>query len=415
VGGEGAAITSDRDELTADRVDFSFQPGGRFLSEARTGGRGKLVLWPTSPRQGERDVTANPLVMTFDSRGQLTRLDGLSRSQIVFLPPATAAKGAAADETTSDRFEAAFDPQSQSLKSLDELGNFQFREGDRRASAARARYDPGADSVELHGRPILWDSQSRIRADRILLDFEDGAAEGRGHVEATHQGASGSLPGARGATGDDPTHVVADRMRAERTGGAVHYQGDVRAWHGPNVLESSELDYSKSARRITSAVRVVTSHLAPGSLAPGSEGKVSGGSQIHPVVIRADRLEYFDDGRKASYRGNVAMESQGATLTADALDVYFSAAAIGGESQIERAVADGHVVVVRETRRGTGDHAEYWAKEDKIELTGGPPALYDAGKDFTTGRRLTFYLSNDTVLVDGDAATPTYSKHRIPQ
>ena len=133
------------------------------------------------------------------------------------------------------------------------------------------------------------------------------------------------------------------------------------------------------------------------------------------MVIRADRLEYFDDGRKGSYRGNVAMESQGATLTADALDVYFSAAAIEGESQIERAVAGGHVVVVRETRRGTGDHAEYWAKEDKIELTGGPPALYDAGKDFTTGRRLTFYMANDTVLVDGDAATPTYSKHRIPQ
>ena len=411
-GGEGATVTTDRDELTADRVDFSFQPGGRFLSEARTGGRGKLVLQPNSPRQGERDVTANPLVMTFDSRGQLTKLDGLSQSQIVFLPPATAAKGAPADETTSDRFEAAFDPQSQSLKSLDELGNFQFREGDWRASADRAHYDPGVGTVELRGRPIIWDSQNRSVADRILLHIEDGMAEGWGRVEATHQGSSGSL---FAPTADDPTHVVADRMTAERTGGAVHYRGHVRAWHGENVLESSELDFSKSQRRVTSAARVVTSHLAPGPLAPGLEGKVSGGSQVRPVVIRADRLEYFDDGRKGSYRGNVAMESQGATLTADALDVYFSAAAIEGESQIERAVAGGHVVVVRETRRGTGDHAEYWAKEDKIELTGGPPALYDAGKDFTTGRRLTFYMANDTVLVDGDAATPTYSKHRIPQ
>ena len=411
------AVNRGLADLTADRLDFSFQPGGPLLSESRTAGPGTLVFHPDSPQQGERDVTSTPLIMTFDSRGQLAGLEGLSHSQIVFLPSMTAAKGTPAEETTSDRFNAEFEPATESLKYLDELGNVRFREGDRRASAGRAHYVAATNAVELRALtpgkgngPVLWDPETRIAADQIVVDFDDGTFEGRGHIETTH---AGGLENSTLAGADDPTHVVADRVTAKRRDGSLHYEGHVRAWHGANVLESTELDISKAKRQISSPARVMTSHSAERALAPGLKAKA--GKEVRPVVISADRFEYFEEGRKGSYRGNVVLESAGTTLTADALDVFFAPASTGDVSEIERAVGSGHVVVVHETRRGMGDRAEYWAKDGKIELSGGPPVLYDAGRDYLTGRRLTFFLADDTVLVDGDARSPTFSKHRIPQ
>lgn len=418
----GQVIHAGRDELTADRLNFSFQPGGRLLKEARTEGPGSLVFYPVSPKQGEREVNSTPLVMTFDSRGQLAGLEGLSHCQMVFHPPARAADrptNAPDDVTTSDRFKAVFDPATKSLKYLDEFGNVRFHEGERQASADRAHYDPATDAVELLGKPLLWDPGTRISADRIFLDFDDGTFEGQGHVQATELG--GTRQPANSDPDADPTHVVAERVTAERNGGSMQYTGHVRAWHGASVLESSELDISKAEREISSPKRVVTSHLAE-VLQPrdpktkgGSPACLECGGEATPAVISADRMEYFDQERRATYRGNVVMESQGTTVTADALEVYFAPAAKGKESEIERAVGSGHVLIVRATRRGTGDRAEYWAQEGKIELTGGPPALWEAGDDYVTGRRLTFFLADDTVFVDGDARSPTYSKHRIPK
>jgi lipopolysaccharide export system protein LptA len=97
------------------------------------------------------------------------------------------------------------------------------------------------------------------------------------------------------------------------------------------------------------------------------------------------------------------------------MDVYFSAAGTTEEAEIERAVAEGHVRVVQPGRRAQGEHAEYFAGQGKIVLTGGPPSLYDAEKGFTTGRRLTFFTQDDRLFVDGGDGLPSLSKHRVAQ
>ena len=144
----------------------------------------------------------------------------------------------------------------------------------------------------------------------------------------------------------------------------------------------------------------------------GSAGTPRAGA---PVTIRAEGLEYFDEGRKASYRGNVQLETENTSLRSDRLDVFFSAKGSPGASEVERAVAEGHVTVVQPTRRVTGERAEYFAAPGKILVTGGPPALYDAEKGFTTGQRLTFFIHDDRIFLDGGEESPTLSRHRIPQ
>jgi lipopolysaccharide transport protein LptA len=297
------------------------------------------------------------------------------------------------------------DPATGTLRTADQMGGFEFREGDRQATAERAAYQELDQTLTLLGSPRMWDKDMRIRAEKFLIDLGADTAEGIGKVRSTHLGSDSQ---------SQPTNVLADRVMAERRSQKVHYEGNVRAWHGSDVVESASLDIFRSDRRVRSGSPALTSHMQRTAPAPGKPAS-DAERQTGPVTIRADHLEYFDEGRKAIYRGNVQLQTENTTLWADRLDAYFSRQSTADQVELEHAVADGDVKVVEPGRRATGDHAEYFAAEGKIMMSGGPPLLYDVEKGATTGQRLTFYTHDDRLLVDGGDESPTISRHRIAQ
>lgn len=403
-------ISFAHEEFSADQAEFEFRPDGRNLANIDSVGPGRLVLVPSDPTLGKRIVTAGQFVMQFDNLGRLERLSGLSGAHIVLEPPASAPPGTFAQETSSRKLEAAFDPGSGMLQTIDQLGEFQFREGDRRAGSERAHYSNQAQVISLEGHPVLWDSYTRISAERIILDTRTEVAEGVGLVRSTHTQAAGE----GSETPPVPTNVVADRVVANRASQFVRYEGHVRAWHGSDVVESSALDVYRAERRLSSGTNVVTSHLKPARETKGGKaGPPARGNS--PVIIRADHLDYLDEGQKASYRGNVILQTEDTTLRANHMDVIFSRAGLAGPSEVDRAVADGRVSVVQPGRRASGEHAEYTAQDGKIVVTGGQPSLYDAEKGFITGQRLTFFIHDDSLSVDGGDKSPTVSRHRVAQ
>jgi lipopolysaccharide export system protein LptA len=208
--------------------------------------------------------------------------------------------------------------------------------------------------------------------------------------------------------------VLADRVVADRRSQTVRYEGNVRAWRGADVVESATLDVFRSERRVSSGTRVLTSHLQPAALVEESHVK-NGKRPTRPVTIRAEHLEYFDAGRKASYRGSVRMQTESTRLEADRLDAFFAGSPAGKAMELERAVAEGNVKVTQPGRRATGEHAEYFAADAKIVLSGGPPSLYDAEKGFTSGRSLTFYSCDDRLVISGGENSATITRHRIEQ
>ena len=100
-------------------------------------------------------------------------------------------------------------------------------------------------------------------------------------------------------------------------------------------------------------------------------------------------------------------------MEADKMDVYFSRIGTSQDSEVDRANADGHVVVVQPGRRATAERGEYSASTGQIVLTGGPPSIRDDKKGFTTGRRLTLFVHDDRLLVEGGDGTPSLSQHRV--
>jgi lipopolysaccharide export system protein LptA len=109
------------------------------------------------------------------------------------------------------------------------------------------------------------------------------------------------------------------------------------------------------------------------------------------------------------------MDASGATLEAERLDAFFTPGEQADSSQLDRAVADGHVTVIEPGRRAAGDHAEYFAAQGKVVMTGGPPILEDAENGFTTGQTLTFFTQGGSLTVDGGKGFRALSKHPISQ
>ena len=202
-------------------------------------------------------------------------------------------------------------------------------------------------------------------------------------------------------------------MVADRRTQVVHYEGHVRAWRGTDVVESPSLDVYRNERRVSTNSRVVTSHLQPASAKP--DGKKVGASGLQPLTVRADRLDYFDEGRKARYAGNVELVTEDTRIHADRLDLYFTPGKNQADSEVERAVAEGHVKIEQPMRYAKGENAVYDARTGKVVMTGGPPTVYDTEKGSMTGQRLTFFIHNDRLLVDGNANAPAISRHRVAQ
>jgi len=438
--------------LTASEMIFSFRPDGRSLKDAQTVGPGKIVLNSEDPERREQVITAGQFMMAFNEQSQLRSLDGVRGTHIVYTPGPAGAVGRsrgtsppplpALEESFSDHLSAVFDPSGGDLSSLEQTGNFRYTNGERQSSAAKAQYSSASQVLTLTGNPRLWDATTRIAADRILWHLDTETGVGLGRVQSTHFPSPVSTDESRAAAVAKPasassmrvsspaalvgTNVLADQVIVERRSQLVHYQGHVRAWHDHDVIESPSLDYDGVTRRLTSVSQVLTSHLAPStglaaSPAPratlaASKDRVP--SRISSVVVRADSLSYFDADQKASYRGHVELRTEQTTLKADKMDVYFAEAqgTRGPENQgseVDHVLADDHVVVMEPGRRATGDHCEYLAAPGKVTLTGGPPTVYDEQKGLTTGQRLTFFVHDDSVYVDGGDQSPTTTKHRI--
>ena len=171
---------------------------------------------------------------------------------------------------------------------------------------------------------------------------------------------------------------------------------------------------------------------AKASAAPqsGKPGLGLRATQTGPTLwqIRAPELTYWSDSGKAHLEGGVTASSQQGSLRSPTLDVFLApaqdsqpgstkagdrpASAPAGR-QLDRALALGGVIVRQADRRGTAEQAEYTAADGKFVLSGGKPTLTDASSDTTTGHSLTFFVANDTILIDSKESSRTLTRHRV--
>ena len=101
-------------------------------------------------------------------------------------PTAEERKRNRAVSTTSSRDLAArFDPKTSHMPSMEQTGDFQYDEGDRKARAAKATLDSDQNLIVLDTAARMWDATGSTTADRIRMDQRTGDFTAEGDVQSS--------------------------------------------------------------------------------------------------------------------------------------------------------------------------------------------------------------------------------------
>jgi lipopolysaccharide export system protein LptA len=286
-------------------------------------------------------------------------------------------------------------------------GNIRLQEADRNAEAQQAVFARAAQTTVLTGQAMVRDAGSETHSPKITFYQSTGDIEAEGPVRSTDFASKASSL----QMGSVPANLSADRMRANSKTGRAVYTGHARLWQGASVLEADTIELLRPSRILnaTGNVRAVF----PQAPQPGAS--VGSAPVWH---ISSGLLTYWDAEDRAHLEKNVFVQSADQKMRAPQLELFFTRTGGdkqrgGGASQISRAVGTGGVVVEQGDRRGTADRGLYTAAEEKFVLTGGTPTLFDPVEGTTTGRELTFYRADDTIVVDSGNGLRTLTKHRV--
>jgi lipopolysaccharide export system protein LptA len=370
-------------------------------------------------------LRAQRLVAELGPDGKLDRLLGHSGVEVRRQGSNEAAQTGSAAELIA-KFGANGD-----WDTIDESGNVRFQQGDQQASAARAHIVRGTRVAVLQGDPIISDSISRTTTSVVAINQQSGEVQATGGVVSTY------IPGTEGSDvglGSGVAHVTADSLTGSTTSGHFVYSGHARLWQGESVLEAEQIDFWRDDKKLQAKGQVQ----AIFQQASGPSGVPAGpGPSSHAVAgpalwkVHAPLLTYWSDQAKARMEGGVTASSDQGLLASRTLDVFLnpSEAPSSGvnpsstslkngskpeaDRRLSRVVAQGGVVVRQGDRRGVAEQAEYTAADGKFVLSGGKPTLTNAASDTTTGRSLTFFVANDTILVDSQEGSRTLTKHRV--
>jgi len=324
-----------------------------------------------------------------------------------------------------------------------------------RAWAGRAVYEGAGEWLRLTVNPRAEDGLMQMTAEKVDVSHESGDAFARGNVKATWINANADKSGgqphaasdADGQTrvalgGQGPAHVVAEEARLNQATGETTFKGHARLWQQANSVAGPEIVLDRRRQTLVArssdpsepvkAVLLSTGGLEPGAArhSGGDAGKsgagqgsvkdAAGKSSTPSVIrVRGGDLKYSDAERKAVMRagtlGQVVAETATATSMSDEVDLQLlpagnHAGKDGGQAQVDRMIARGHVVVTSQGRSGTGEQLVYTGDNGDYVLTGTAaalPRMTDPARGSVTGEALIFHSRDDSVSIEGGGRRTT--------
>jgi lipopolysaccharide export system protein LptA len=193
------------------------------------------------------------------------------------------------------------------------------------------------------------------------------------------------------------------RLRAGRDGRVV-------ATYIEEVARPSDLGASvdRLADRVIQGAELAEPGRAvkPAAAGAGRDGREAGKLEETsfqsdgPIKISAAQLEAFEreGGRRVIFTDDVRASQGDLSLTAQRLEAFYPP----GQSQPDRLVASGGVVVVQENKTARCDQATYHRDRQLVVCTG-RNAVLTQDDDQVQGKEITFHLDTKTLTVKGNA------------
>lgn len=383
------------------------------------------------------NLKAAKFVAAFGPDGKLQKLLGHSGVEIT----RTAANGEP-QTSTAKELAATFGPGGD-WATVDETGSVRLTQNGKVATAARAQVSQATDTITLEGSPVFSDGVSRTSAGAVTINQKTGDIRATGGVISTEMAqstasqrkssATGTAPNGMSniALGEGDAHISGDTLTGSINAGDVTFRGHARLWQGQAVLQADQIAVSQKEGTLEATGNVVAVFpQAPGEgpqlpISPTAKRSGAANGTAKPTVwqIRAQQLTFSDEQSAAHLVGDVTASSEQGSLHSATLDVYLappaanqnataSNSAFGGRG-LERAVAQGGVIVSQNGVHGYAQRAEYDAVRGKFVFSGGQPRITDGNGNTTTGHSLTFDVASDTISVDSEEGSRTLTRHRV--
>ena len=296
-----------------------------------------------------------------------------------------------------------------------------------RAFAGRAVYAADGQWLHLMLNPRIDNGGLQLTAGRIDISQDSGDAFAHGNVKATwaQTGRSGTAIGGLSPSSQEPAHVIAAEAQLHQTAGGsgsvATFRGHARLWQQANsvsaptiVLEKDQETLDAHSTDRAEPVRVILlAESGKRDARPAAGG---------PSVLRVHGGELHYSGAKHSALmlggalGPVVAETGTAVSHSDQVELHLAAADRNtrptGQSQVERMIARGHVVLSSEGRRGAGEQLTYTGATGEYVLTGteaAPPHIVDPVRGSVSGAILIFRSGDDSVSIEGNGRRTTTS------
>ncbi len=439
-------------EITAPVIDF-FLADGRRLDYAETSDAAQITISPA--QAGKPEIAAQHTIVTAgrfeanfvpapDGSSQLTSVHGAPDARIVNINP-----GLPDRVSTGATLDVTFSPAG-GISSIVQQGNVAYTDNQppekrTQAWADKGVYTPSDRVLVLTGHPRVSDGSMETTASTIRINRNSGDAFADGDVKSTYSEAK-EQPGGALLASSSPIHVTAAAMAARNFPAIATYTGNARLWQDANIVEAPSIQFDRDRRFLTAkgtAAQPVSTVFVQGKK-PSTDGSAAGpplagtssltsltsvrksGARAAenpaeaPFTITSTSLTYADSERKAHYEGGVTARGENFSATAKEMNVYLlprtedpSPQQLATPGRLDRMIAEDDVVIVQPDRQARGQKLVYTASDDKFVLTGGPPSIFDAEHGKITGDSLTFFRSNDRVLVEGEASTPVVTQTRM--
>ncbi len=399
-GTAGVAGASGPRHLKCRKLDVWFR-SNRLLQEATAGPDAEMTLMP-GPRDPpeRRKLGARFLTFAYDEQGKLQEVRGQKDSWLR-TEPIGRGKGDPR-KVAAQSFIARIDATG-AAEYIEFSKDVTFEEGPRKATAQKAYYAGATSVLSLKEGPEVVDTRegSTLTAEAIDVGSRNGDMAARHavrHVLTRKAGPGGGLLTGSG----QPVLVSARFLDYNGTTRVGVYREEALLRAGKDEVRGAEIRLAEKdgGRRLEALGGVVS------LLHPRREGTAAASP---PMDGRAREMVYDEARRELVYKGEVSIKQGVVSIRGPQATIQLTPD--GGD--VLTMQAGEPVEVEQGERRAQGVRATYDPRAGTMALVGEPVTLVDP-RQHVQGRAVTFNLTDDRVVVDGQeqARTQTVIRSR---
>lgn len=427
-GGGGAGPRT----ISGKSIEMSMGPDGSTVTGLNANQQVKVQL-PAAAGAPAREITAATLAAAGASGIETATFTGGVRFREM-RPGGRGAKAASERTGRSQRLIVRTQPGLGAIEEADFLGHARIEDGSTVAEAPRALYRVDRGTFDLSPAagepgppPSVNDGRVLVRARTMSVDLDTDSLRAETDVRSSIQPSKrgGPAQGRAGQSGagtadegggklpamlkdDEPVNVTANRLAYDGAASVATYTGDAKLFQGQTQIQAEEIVVDDRTGNLTAKGKVRTVMFFEEADARTKTKK--------PVQTTAtgDTMVYDDAKRVATYTTGPTAKAhivgtQG-DVTADRIDLFLKK----DSNELERAEADGSVVVKEGARTANGRHLVYTPANETYVMTGSPVRIEErtpSGCRLTEGTVTRFRrTSADDMSIDGNGIAPVMVK-----